>query len=371
LKKTKSKRSKERMRRNRWSGPDAKPLEVRGHHLLCAVCVRGGCRKPPPGKRVIERLLNAMWEYPYVSLKVLADVDVIRAHYLDVYEKRNAKRLPKDFSKRKADYVWRRKDLEVCRVLGMVPNTEMPAFHVYSILFQRQPTLEGICRTGSKKSKAWPECPYARKGYYEKIAGGRRYSLREQTEEGENMDGQGIWAMLRPRTREDMAKAKDKSAKFILNKADRLYMRPLHALCLFCREDMTNPIVEDNLIEMLKRMEADPNIPVTLTEGCCMACDPCNEYHAGENLCYHTHIKNSLRDLMVLERLGLPPGATLPARELYQRIYDRIGSLKEICGWRDGSNTAPYWAPCDYTAPYLDNARKKKLITGKRRQNTS
>jgi len=330
LKKRKSKRSKERMRRNRWSGPDAKPLEVRGHHLLCAVCVRGGCRKPPPGKRVIERLLNAMWEYPYVSLKVLADVDVIRAHYLDAYEKRNAKRLPKDFSKRKADYVWRRKDLEVCRVLGMVPNTEMPAFHVYSILFQRQPTLEGICRTGSKKSKAWPECPYARKGYYEKIAGGRRYSLREQTEEGENMDGQGIWAMLRPRTREDMAKAKDKSAKFILNKADRLYMRPLHALCLFCREDMTNPIVEDNLIEMLKRMEADPNIPVTLTEGCCMACDPCNEYHAGENLCYHTHIKNSLRDLMVLERLGLPPGATLPARELYQRIYDRIGSLKEI-----------------------------------------
>jgi len=353
------------MSRNRWSGPDAEPLEVRGHRLLCAVCARGGCRKPPPGKRVINRLLKAMWAYPYVSLKVAADVDVLRAHYFDVYEKRNEKRLPKGFRKRKDDYLWRRKDLEVCRVLGIVPNTEIPAFHAYTILFQRQPTLDGICRTGSRKSTAWPECPYARKGYYERIASGRRYGLRRQTELGEKMDGQGIWAMLRPRTREDMAAAKRRSAKFILEKADRLYMRPLHVLCLLCRPDMSNPLVEDNLIELLRRMEADPDIPVTLTEGCCMACDPCNEYFTGENLCYHTHIKNSLRDLMVLERLGLPPGATLPARELYQRVYDRIGSLKEICGWRDGSNTAPYWAPCAYDNPFLDNARKAGLVTGK------
>ena len=68
---------------------------------------------------------------------------------------------------------------------------------------------------------------------------------------------------------------------------------------------------EDNLIELRKRMEENPEIPVTLTEGCCMVCDPCNVYHAGEHLCYHAHIKNTLRDLMILERLGVPPGATM------------------------------------------------------------
>jgi len=68
---------------------------------------------------------------------------------------------------------------------------------------------------------------------------------------------------------------------------------------------------------------------------------------------------------MVLERLGLPPGATLPARELYRRIYERIGGLKEICGWRDGSSTAHLWAPCNFDRPVLADARRKGLITGR------
>jgi len=68
------------------------------------------------------------------------------------------------------------------------------------------------------------------------------------------------------------------------------------------------PLIEDNLVELFRRMREYPDIPVTLTEGCCMVCDPCNVYHRGENLCYHGHIKSSLRDLMVLERLGLPAG---------------------------------------------------------------
>ena len=350
------------MRCNRWSGPDASPLVVRGHHLLCAVCARGGCRTPPPGPRAIDRLLKAMWTYPYVQLKVCADVDVIRAHYRDAYGEGNRKRLPAGFAKRSDDYVWRRKDLEVCRVLGILPNTEIPAFFAYTILFQRQPTLDGICRTGSKRSKAWPECPYAKKRYYEKIAGGREYGLAEQTLCGETMDGQGVWAMLRPRSREDMKQAKDTSAKFIMEKADRLYMRPQHVLCLLCRPTKDEVLVEDNLIEMMRRMEEDPSIPVTLVEGCCQACDPCNEYHPGEHLCYHTHVKNSLRDLLILERLGLPPGATVPAGELYQRVYDRIATLKEICGWRDGSDTAPYWGPCGYDKPYLDDARREGFL---------
>ena len=363
MKQEKSKRDRagDRLRRTQRSGPDAEPLAVPAHHLMCAVCARGGCKTPPPGKEAIDRLLAAMWDYPYVSIRVLADVDVNRAHYFDEYENRGKNPLPENLKERRNNYVWRRKDLEVCRVLGILPNTEMPVFWVYSILFKRQPTLEGICRTGSKRSKAWPECPHAREGYYERIAGERA----NQQDLGEGLDGKGIWAMIRHRTREDMTEAKTRTSDFLMHEADRIYMRPQHILCLLCRPEKDHFLKEDNLIEFLRRMEENPDIPVTLVEGCCQACDPCCEYHAGEHLCYHTHVKNSLRDLMILERLGLEPGATLPARELYQRTYERITTLKEICGWRDGSNTAVYWAPCGYETPYLDDARREGLVTGK------
>ena len=342
-------------------------MDVRGHWLACAVCVRGGCRRPPPGKAVMDRLLKFMWSYPFAPLRILADVDVTRAHFLDVYEGWAAGRLPEAFPKRRDDYVWRRKDLEVCRVLGAVPGTVMPAYHVYNVLFARQPTLDGICRTGSTRSRDWPQCPHARRGYYEKIAGEPRANLRRQHELGEELTGHGLWAMVRPRCREDMRRDKERSAQYILQEAERLYIRPSHCLCILCntvQDPRRQRLVEDNLVELFQRMTQEPDILVTLTEGCCMVCDPCNVYHRGENLCYHAHIKNSLRDLMILERLGLKPGATLTARKLYRRIYERIGSLKEICGWRDGTNTAPFWASCNYDQPVLENSRKAGLITG-------
>jgi hypothetical protein len=355
-------------RRSPATRPGAEPMEVRGHWLLCAVCARGGCRTPPPGRAAIRRLLDFMWAYPFAPLRVLGDVDVTRAHYFDAYEGRSPRVLPADFAERSADHAWRRKDLEVCRVLGIVPGTEIPAYQAYNALFARQPTLEGICRTGSAPSNDWPECPHARRGHYERIAGAPRANLHRQFELGEKLAGRGLWAMVRPRTRRDMRGAKRRSARFILKAATRLYIRPSHCLCILCNtvaDPEREPLIEDNLVELFQRMTREPDIPVTLSEGCCMVCDACNVYHAGEHLCYHGHVKSALRDLMVLERLGLKPGATLPARELYRRIYERIGSLKEICGWRDGSSTAPLWAPCAYDRPVLADARRTGLIIGR------
>lgn len=359
------KRASQRMRCNKYSGSEGKILEVPGHHLICAVCRRGGCKTPPPGKAAVDRLLKAMQAYPYVSLKVTADIDIIQAHFLDAYEQRDKNKLPKNFKARQNDYIFRRKDLEVCRVLGIVPNTVIPAYFAYSALFERQPTLEGICRTGSKRSKAWPQCPHATKGYYEKIAGGPNYDLQQQTQLGEEMEASGLWAMIRPRSKQDMANAKKISVPNI-SKAEHLYIRPQHLLCILCTANIKDPLIQDNLIELRKRMEEKPNIPVTITEGCCMVCDPCNIYHPGEHLCYGMHIKNSLRGLMILEKLGLPPGATMPAGKLYKRIYERIGSLKEICGWRDGIDTAMWWRTCaDYKQPIIEKSRKKGLICSK------
>jgi hypothetical protein len=340
-------------------------FEVRGHHLLCAVCVRGGCKSPPSGKALINRLLKAIWNNPFLLLKITADIDISLAHYSDVYELNCKNNLPENFKNRNNDYADRRKDLEVCRVLGIVPNSVMPAIHVYSILFARQATLDGICRTGSKHSKIWLQCIHATKGYYEKIAGGKRFSFKEQFELGEEMQKSGLWAMIRPRSKKDMLKAKQVSAQKV-SEASHLFIRPQHLLCILCTAEKDTSLMEDNLIELRKKMELNPDIPVTLSEGCCMACDPCNVYRFGEHICLETHIKNNLRDLIILERLDLAPGATLSAKKLYKRIYDRIGNLKEICGWRDGSTTAPFWAPCcDHNRPIIEAYRMKGFLTGK------
>lgn len=357
-----SNRSKQRMRSSKLTRTDAEPFEVRAHHLLCAICVRGGCDSPPAGRHLIDRLLKTIWQYPYVSLKITADIDLNRMHYLDLYTHRGQRSLPKNYEKRRADYAGRRKDLETLRRLGIAPNTVLPAYLVYTILFRRAPTLEGICRSSSPTSDAWPECPHARKGYYEKITGERSYSSKEITELGEALDGKGIWAIIRPRTREDMSAAKIASVTQI-QKADRLFIRPHHLLCILCTADAQEPFIYDNLVELRKRMEDNPNIPVTLTEGCCMVCDPCFEYHPGENLCIRTHIKDQLRDLNMLEKLGLKPGDTLSARELYERIYARIGSLRDICAWGDELDTAPFWSPCGgWKSEYFEKARREKLI---------
>ena len=110
----------------------------------------------------------------------------------------------------------------------------LPAYTAYNILFQRLPALDGICRTGSEPSKAWPECPHARAGYYESIAReGSISSLALQNQLGEELAGRGTWAMVRPRTCEEMTAAKAASAEMI-RKADRLYLRPNHVLCILC-----------------------------------------------------------------------------------------------------------------------------------------
>lgn len=343
--------------------PETEPLSVRAHHLLCAVCVRGGCEDPPYGTQALQPLLDAVWEYPNMPLRVMADLELNRAHYFDVFDRRGGRQLPERFEERFSDYVNRRRDLEVCRRLGIAPGMVLPAIWVYRLLFQRAPTVADICGGSQPPSDQWPACPHASAGYYESIAAGTEPG--HPTDPEQPAKSTGVWAMMRARTRSEMDRAKVESAR-VIAEADRLYIRPQHLLCILCTADKQEPLVEDNLVELRLRMKQEPDIPVTVTEGCCMVCDCCEVYDPDEHICYWHHIKNQLRDLNILQKLGLEPGATLPARELYKLVYERIGSLAEVCGWGDGSETAPFWAPCTgWQGQTMERTRRAGIISGR------
>jgi len=57
------------------------------------------------------------------------------------------------------------------------------------------------------------------------------------------------------------------------------------------------------------------------------------------------------KDLDVLQKLGLEYGDleygdTLPARKLYELLYERIPSTRDVCGYGDGQERAFEWRIC-------------------------
>jgi hypothetical protein len=115
------------------------------------------------------------------------------------------------------------------------------------------------------------------------------------------------------------------------------------------RIDNLAPIKEDNLFEAIDAIHKNPNIPITLVPGCCMICPPCSHYDPETNLCLGGRsmaLRDQKKDLDVLQKLGLKYGDTLPARQLYELLYERIPSTRDICGWGDGEVRAREWSIC-------------------------
>jgi hypothetical protein len=111
--------------------------------------------------------------------------------------------------------------------------------------------------------------------------------------------------------------------------------------CFYGRSGKLAPIQEDNLFEAIDVIQKNPDIAVTLIPGCCMICPPCEKYDPATNLCVGGHsmaLRDQKKDLDVLQKLGLKYGDTLPAQKLYQLVYERIHSTRDICGF--GENLA-------------------------------
>jgi len=125
--------------------------------------------------------------------------------------------------------------------------------------------------------------------------------------------------------------------------AAALGVRPYQLLCLICEIGAgQRQLREEKLNRLLAAIREDPDRPL------CLRCnagdvyvyqDPGPQDDTPEGTDF-----NRKRDLDVLYRLGLPPGAVLPARAVLLTIFRMIESVSGICGY--GSPSGKGWEGC-------------------------
>jgi hypothetical protein len=223
----------------------------------------------------------------------------------------------------------RGRDLAVLQRLGLFPGDSRPAHYVYALLFERVPRVAYVCGGGEG---AWRGCPHADSGGYEEVA---RRGWQEV-----------VWYP----SEESRAAARERGANAVATDS-RLYIRPHHLMCMTCWYGDTGgdePRPNDLIYEIYLRIAREPQVPITLIEGCCMACDCCDGFHPDTGACTHFGgvVRDYKKDLDVFARLGVMPGATLPAAEALRLLFDRVPSTRDICAYGDGIVRSHEWEIC-------------------------
>jgi hypothetical protein len=268
------------------------------------------------GEGEAREVLERVRQDPTVAIRLMSPADEI-PHYTEA------------IAGDREEVLNRQRDLDVLQRLGLLPGDTRRARYLYTLLFERIATPDGLC---AGDTPGWEGCALARSGAYERV----------------RADGWSAVVASRPE-----AECREYRARNVAEIAggEGLYVRPHHLMCLACWHaggEGQGPRPNDTLQEILLRIRDEPEVPITLVEGCCMACECCEGYHPATGRCVHAGglIRDYKRDLDVLRRLGLFPGATLPARELLGLLFARIASTREICGYGDGIVRSEEWRVC-------------------------
>jgi len=293
-------------------------LELEPRWLLCMNCMRGGGKAGCIEKYRLAALYRKIEENPETHITLVGAFDEIGA------------RTGRFDTQTPAE---RRKDLDVLQRLGLCFGDTRTARDLFYRISLHIKTLEGICRYPENPYGKWPECELSSGDFYMK----------------------GNLRLRNAQSPQEMAAQKAQSCQ-ALAEAGRIAIRAHHLLCIVCfagRNDHDRPIPEDNLYEAWMKFREDPDIPVTLVEGpgeCCI-CPPCHSYIPPRGVCVAAcHLRDRKKDLDTFVALGLSPGDTLSARELYRRIMERIPKASAICGYEE--NTSPEWTSCGGTDRY-------------------
>ena len=242
-----------------------------------------------------------------------------------------------------------RRDLRIVQRLGLVPGDTRPAIELFRRLYENIESGRDLLWFDEVTSLAWTGEPELR-GLYER---------------GHALGIEAIWPARDPA---ECAWVKEASVQEMVA-AQTLQIRPHHLMCMSCfyggHEELA-PIEEDNLYEAIEKIQQRPETPIELICGPCMICPPCHAYHPPSGLCIGDvgmALRDELKDLDVLQRLGLEYGATLPGGELMALLYERIPSTRLVCAQQDGVYRGREWRICGGPDgdPRYTRARQERL----------
>lgn len=285
-------------------------IEIEPRMLLCLNCKRGG--GDVPCNIEIEELARKIENNPELHITMKGAFDEVGSRTEIFNEQTPAER---------------RKDLDVLQRLGLCFGDTRTARDLLYRITENIESLKGICEYITNQYGTWEECPLARESWY--IKGNKPLPAAQQLE--------------------IMASYKALSCK-ALKERDHVVIRAHHLLCIVCyvgNEVNDVPLAEDNLMEAWVKFRENPDIPVTIIEGpqlCCI-CPPCHSYIHDRGICVAAcHLRDRKKDLDLCVALGITPGETYTARELYKRIHEKIKDIKIVCGY--DKNTSPEWTSC-------------------------
>jgi hypothetical protein len=301
-------------------------IEVRPHHLLCLFCAR---ERPGdvPDSQAVAALAETVRRDPGLPLVLCCRSD-------DSF----AFQSPPGGGDDPADACFRQKqDMEVLFRMDLSPGAILPARIAVARARKACTSVSGICGYGEVTGPAWQGCPLAGTGLYERA--------RET----------GLEQIFPPREAGEMERDKASSLG-VMRAAAAIRVRPHILLCAVAQygRGVRPPFKDDNLPELLQLIPERPETRIELVGGAdAMMCAPCGARCTTRGTCMGPGFVNSgglfneLKDLRILQILGLSFGEVVPARELFLRIFTRIPTTVNSCALeRSVPELSVWWDPC-------------------------
>ncbi len=127
-----------------------------------------------------------------------------------------------------------------------------------------------------------------------------------------------------------------------------LPVRPYQLMCVICRlgAGCADELGEPRLTAILEAVRQDPKLPLTLRCNVDTVYRYQNPGHAEDTA--EGELFNAKRDLDILQKLGLVPGDTRPAIDMFERVLAKIPQARGICGYE--TQTSDTWRGCAQAA---------------------
>ncbi|MFH1267489.1 MAG: hypothetical protein ABIK89_17335 [Planctomycetota bacterium] len=299
-------------------------MSLRPYQLLCAVCSLGEEGSGPEDKK-LKGIREKLGNSPDMPI-------TLRCNMREVFGFQTSG--PEEDTAEGADFN-KRRDLDILLRLNVPPGVTLSARILFNRLLDRITTVSGICDYEAATSDGWKGCPKAKSGRYEKA--------REKAAE----------AIIPPRSEEEKAGQKKASLEAMYQaKTTGMAVKPHLLLCAVCQYGGGSrpPFKPDNLPELIQLILKEPDALITMTEGApWMMCGPCPAHAPELNACVNVQgsggLTNQLRDLRTLQILGLTFGSTMKAKDLYERVFERIPSTLAVCRF-ESPEPSVWWDSC-------------------------